>query len=32
MGFFKKDQVKAISEQLQSYKLAINLIVGVAAL
>jgi orotate phosphoribosyltransferase-like protein len=32
MGFFKKDQVKAISEQLQSCKLAINLIVGVATL
>lgn len=32
MGFFKKDQVKAMSEQLQSCKLAINLIVGVATL
>lgn len=32
VGFFKKDQVKAISEQLQSYKLAINLIVGVTTL
>jgi hypothetical protein len=32
VGFFKKDQVKAISEQLQSCKLAINLIVSVATL
>jgi len=32
VGFFEKYQVKAISEQLQSCKLAINLIVGVAAL
>jgi len=32
IGFFKKEQVKAISEQLQSCKLAINLIVGVATL
>lgn len=32
MGFFKKDQVNAMSEQLQSYKLAINLIVGVITL
>jgi hypothetical protein len=32
VGFFKKDQVKAMSEQLQSCKLAINLIVGVATL
>jgi hypothetical protein len=32
MGFFKKDQAKAMSEQLQSCKLAINLIVGVATL
>ena len=32
VGFFKKDQVKAMSEQLQCCKLAINLIVGVATL
>ena len=32
IGFFKKDQVKAMSEQLQSCKLAINLNVGVATL
>jgi hypothetical protein len=32
VGFFKKDQVKAMSEQLQSCKLAINLLVGVATL
>lgn len=32
VGFFKKDQVKAMSEQLQSCKLAINLIVGIATL
>ena len=32
VGFFKKDQAKAISDQLQSCKLAINLIVGVATL
>lgn len=32
VGFFKKNQVKAMSEQLQSCKLAINLIVGVATL
>jgi hypothetical protein len=32
VGFFKKDQVKAMSEQLQSCKLAINLTVGVATL
>ncbi|KUJ24021.1 uncharacterized protein LY89DRAFT_572503 [Mollisia scopiformis] len=32
VGFFKKDQVKFMSEQLQSCKLAINLIVGVATL
>jgi hypothetical protein len=32
VGFFKKDHVKAMSEQLQSCKLAINLIVGVATL
>lgn len=32
VGFFKKDQVKAMSEQLQSCKLVINLIVGVATL
>jgi hypothetical protein len=32
VGFFKKDQVKAMSEQLQNCKLAINLIVGVATL
>ena len=32
VGFFRKDQVKAMSEQLQSCKLAINLIVGVATL
>ncbi len=32
VGFFKKDQVKAMSEQLQSCKLAINLIVGLATL
>jgi len=32
VGLFKKDQVKAMSEQLQSCKLAINLIVGVANL
>lgn len=32
VGFFKKDQIKAMSEQLQSCKLAINLIVGVATL
>jgi hypothetical protein len=32
VGFFKKDQIKAMSEQLQSCKLAINLIVGVAIL
>lgn len=32
VGFFKKDQAKAMSEQLQSCKLAINLIVGVATL
>ena len=32
VGFFKKHQVKAMSEQLQSCKLAINLIVGVATL
>ncbi|MCJ1296893.1 hypothetical protein MMC34_008461 [Xylographa carneopallida] len=30
VGFFKKDQAKAMSDQLQSCKLAINLIVGVA--
>jgi hypothetical protein len=32
VGIFKKDQAKAMSEQLQSCKLAINLIVGVATL
>ena len=32
VGFFKKDQVEAMSQQLQSCKLAINLIVGVATL
>lgn len=32
VGFFKRDQVMAMSEQLQSCKLAINLIVGVATL
>jgi len=32
VGFFKKDQAKAMSEQLQSCKLAINLIIGVATL
>jgi len=32
VGFFKKDQAKTMSEQLQSCKLAINLIVGVATL
>jgi hypothetical protein len=32
VGFFKKDQVKAMSEQLQSCKLAVNLIVGIATL
>jgi hypothetical protein len=32
VGFFKKDQVKAMSEQLQCCKLAINLIAGVATL
>ena len=32
VGFFKKDQAKAMSEQLQSCKLAIDLIVGVATL
>ncbi|KAL9631155.1 MAG: hypothetical protein Q9164_006038 [Protoblastenia rupestris] len=32
VGFFKKDQAKAMSDQLQSCKLAINLIVGVATL
>jgi hypothetical protein len=32
VGFFKKDQVKAMSEQLQSCKLAINLTVSVATL
>jgi len=32
VGFFKKDQVRAMSEQLQSCNLAINLIVGVANL
>jgi hypothetical protein len=32
VGFFKKDQARAMSEQLQSCKLAINLIVGVATL
>jgi len=32
VGFFKKDQAKAMSEQLQGCKLAINLIVGVATL
>jgi hypothetical protein len=32
VGFFKKDQVKAMSEQLQSCKLAISLIVAVATL
>ena len=32
VGFFRKDQVKAMSEQLQSCKLAINLMVGVATL
>ncbi|KAH7418683.1 hypothetical protein BKA64DRAFT_206593 [Cadophora sp. MPI-SDFR-AT-0126] len=32
VGFFKKDQVKAMSEQLQSCKLAINLNVGIATL
>ncbi|KAH7364014.1 hypothetical protein BKA65DRAFT_490205 [Rhexocercosporidium sp. MPI-PUGE-AT-0058] len=32
VGFFKKDQAKAMSEQLQSCKLAVNLIVGVATL
>jgi len=32
IGFFKKDQAKAMSDQLQSCKLAVNLIVGVATL
>ncbi|KAH6704283.1 hypothetical protein BKA61DRAFT_493498 [Leptodontidium sp. MPI-SDFR-AT-0119] len=32
VGFFKKGQAKAMSDQLQSCKLAINLIVGVATL
>jgi hypothetical protein len=32
VGFFKKDQAKAMSEQLQSCKLAINLIIGVLTL
>ncbi|KAG9244695.1 hypothetical protein BJ878DRAFT_420809 [Calycina marina] len=32
VGFFKKDQAKAMSDQLQNCKLAINLIVGVATL
>ena len=32
MGFFKKEQVKAISDQLQICKLDINLIVGIATL
>ena len=32
VGFFKKDQAKAMSEQLQSCKHAIHLIVGVATL
>jgi len=32
VGFFKKDQAKAMSEQLQSCRLAINLNVGVATL
>ena len=32
VGFFKKDRAKAMSEQLQSCRLAINLIVGVATL
>ncbi|KAH7418769.1 hypothetical protein BKA64DRAFT_739149 [Cadophora sp. MPI-SDFR-AT-0126] len=32
VGFFKKDQAKTMSEQLQSCKLAINLNVGVATL
>ena len=32
VGFFKKGQVKAMSEQLQSCKLAINLIVSIATL
>ncbi|KFX98445.1 hypothetical protein O988_04334 [Pseudogymnoascus sp. VKM F-3808] len=32
VGFFKKDQAKAMSEQLQSCRVAINLIVGVATL
>jgi len=32
VGFFKKDQAKAMSEQLQGCKLAINLIVSVATL
>ncbi|KAG9232662.1 hypothetical protein BJ875DRAFT_535806 [Amylocarpus encephaloides] len=32
VGYFKKDQAKAMSEQLQNCKLAINLIVGVVTL
>jgi hypothetical protein len=32
VGFFKKGQAKAMSDQLQSCKLAINLIVGVVTL
>ena len=32
IGFFRRDQVNAMSEQLQSYKLTMNLIVGIATL
>jgi hypothetical protein len=32
VGFFKKDQVKAMSEQLQNCKLSINSVVSVATL
>ena len=32
VGFFKKDQIKAISEQLQNCKLTIGNVVGVATL
>jgi Fungal N-terminal domain of STAND proteins len=32
VGFFKKDQVKAISEQLQNCKLSINSVVSIATL
>lgn len=32
VGFFKKDQIKAMSDQLQNCKLAISMVVGVASL